>query len=80
MFKRLRSIIQKIRCSIPFGFSTFRHRNLKVIRKLSSQCELIQCLDCKRRFAINHSAEIVLPWEDVRSFYEEFDELFKELD
>ena len=66
MIKRL---IQKIRCNLPFSPFTFRHRNVKILRKLSDNSDLIICTDCHRMFAMNHSVLLVLPWEDVEHFY-----------
>ena len=63
--------IQKLKCSVPFNFTYFGHKNLTVVRRLSEQAQLIECPDCHRRFAINHDVRVILPWEDVRSFYED---------
>ena len=64
------SLLQKIRCSIPFSFSYFGHKNLKILKVLSDYSKLIQCRDCGKKFAINDSVQIVLPWDDIRGHYE----------
>jgi len=38
-------------------------------KPLSMQSEQITC-SCGRKYAMNHSERIILPWEDVRQFYE----------
>ena len=63
-------LIQKIKCSIPFNFTFFGHKNVSVVRELSDQCQLIECKDCGKRFAINHSVRTILPWNSVSTFYE----------
>ena len=70
----LDKIIQKIKCGMPFSFDYFGHKNVKVIRKLSFQSELIECKDCGKQYAINHDVRVVLPWGDVRSFYREMEQ------
>ena len=66
--------IQRILCSMPFSLNHFWHGDLRIVRKLSKQSELIECLSCGRMFAINHDVRAILPWESVRTFYE--DDLF----
>ena len=66
----IKKIIQKIKCSMPFSFNYFWHKNVVVVRELSDQSQLIQCQDCGKLFAINHSARVVLPWESVKDHYE----------
>ena len=63
-------MIRKIKCSIPFSFDYFFHDNVYIERRLSSQTDLICCKDCGKRFAMNHSIKSILPWEDVKCFYE----------
>ena len=76
--KRLLEYIQKIKCFMPFSLNHFWHKNVVVVRKLSTQSELIQCKDCGRKFAVNHSMQAILPWGDVKSHYELMKTLFKE--
>lgn len=73
----IKKIIQKIRCSIPFSFDYFGHKNIEVVRTLSAQSQLIRCKDCGKLFAINHDVRVLLPWEDVKAHYEFIDGCFK---
>jgi len=41
-----------------------------VVRRLSASAELLRC-SCGRLYAINHDVRTVLPWAEVRAFYEE---------
>ena len=68
-------VIQKIKCMLPFSLNYFFHEPLIVVKKLSFQCEKIKCQTCGKEFAINHSLKILLPWECVKSFYDEHGEL-----
>ena len=72
---KISRFIQKIRCSIPFNLTYFGHKKTISIKQLSQHVQLIKCLDCNKLFAINHDLQVVLPWEDVKSFYEEFDQI-----
>lgn len=66
--------IQKFKCLFPltqppFGFW---HGKCAVVEQLSPWSQRIICMSCGKRFAINHSAEIVLPWEgNVQDFYDD---------
>lgn len=66
MFK----FIQKLKCSMPFSFNYFGHKNIVIVKRLSRQSELIKCTDCGRLFVINHDVRAILPWSCVRNFYE----------
>lgn len=46
--------------------------DLKVIKKLSIQCEKLFCIRCRRYFAINHNVRAFLPYDDVKELYEGF--------
>ena len=71
MLKKIKHIIQKVKCSMPFSLNHFWHKNVFVVRELSAQSQLIQCRDCGQKFAINHDVQAILPWETVKSFYPE---------
>jgi transcription elongation factor Elf1 len=66
----IKKLIQKIKCSMPFSLNHFWHENVVVVRNLSDQSQLIQCQDCGKLFAINHSVRVVLPWEKVKAYYD----------
>jgi hypothetical protein len=78
MFCKVKYIIQKLKCRLPFNLNHFWHKNIYVVKKLSDQSELIKCRDCGKMFAMNHSVRIILPWESVRFHYEELDHLTRQ--
>jgi hypothetical protein len=50
-----------------------QHKRYGVLCSLSDQADLIMCPDCKKRFAINYSVRVVLPWDgELEKFYESF--------
>jgi hypothetical protein len=56
-------LFRKLKCM--FGF----HR-MALVKPLSPQSDMIACCDCQKRFAINYSARIVLPWDrELEKFY-----------
>lgn len=58
-------LLRKFMCLIG------RHR-YGLVCSLSSQSDLIACHDCKRRFAMNHGARILVLWDrELEKFYEE---------
>jgi hypothetical protein len=61
--------IQKIKCWLSKPPLSFYHKNVVVIKKLSTQSDLIECRDCGAKMAINHSVRVILPWESVAHFY-----------
>jgi len=47
-----------------------------LIKPLSSQTDLVGCERCKKKFGMNHSIRVLLPWDrELEKFYEEFHEL-----
>jgi hypothetical protein len=66
-----KGLFRKLKCSIPFNLFYFPHDNIRIVGRLSSQSYLIECLDCGRRFGVNEDINAILPWECVRSFYED---------
>ena len=75
MMNKIKYLIQKVKCSIPFSLNHFWHKNIYVVKQLSPQSQLIQCRDCGKKFAINHDVRSILPWETVETFYAEFGHL-----
>jgi hypothetical protein len=73
--KYIKKLIQKIKCSMPFSFSYFLHDELTIVRRLGDRAHLIQCRSCGRRFAINHSVRVILPWGNIRNHYDEMDRI-----
>ena len=61
---------KKIKCSIPFSLNYFFHKNVVSVKYLSDNVQLIKCLDCDKMFAINHDVRLILPWEDIKYFYD----------
>jgi hypothetical protein len=44
-----------------------------LIKPLSSQTDLVGCERCKKKFGMNHSIRVLLPWDrELEKFYEEF--------
>lgn len=68
--KILQNLIQKIKCAMPFSLNQFWHKNVIVTKKLAPNTDLVECLDCGKKFVLNHAVEMILPWEDVKSIYE----------
>lgn len=47
-----------------------------LIKPLSSQTDLVACKRCKKKFGMNHSIKVLLPWDrELEKFYKEFHEL-----
>ena len=67
---KIKQIIQNFKCLLPFSFNYFYHKPVKIVRKLSDQTDLIECENCGKQFGMNHSARSILPWKDLKEFYE----------
>ena len=39
-------------------------------RRVSEQSEKVTC-SCGRSYGINHDVRVILPWDDVKSFYDD---------
>ena len=63
----IKRFIQKIRCSLPFSFYYFGHRDVYVVRQLGISSQLSRCRDCGKMFAINNDVRVILPWAAVHA-------------
>lgn len=71
MFAEIRKRWQMFKCGLPFNLFWFPHGEVRVVRRLSRQSVLIECLDCGRLYAMNDDVRAILPWEDVAFLYED---------
>lgn len=50
------------------------HRKMSVIRKMGFSWH-IKCDKCGCEYGINHDVRIVLPWREVKEFYQTIDDM-----
>jgi hypothetical protein len=46
------------------------HKSLTVVRRVSAHTDLVRCDKCGREYGMNHDVRAILPWHEVRGFYE----------
>lgn len=51
---------------------------LILVRSLSASTDLVECVHCKKKQAVNYDVRIALKWDrQIEKFYEEMDRLTK---
>ena len=67
----IKKIIQWVKCRIPWTQPPFNflHGECIVLEQLSPWSQHIKCTACGQEFGINHSAKVVLEWNDIKHEY-----------